>query len=42
MNVDIKDSVEVGRSYIQPIAPEGAQNVLKIVLDDVGFSAMDE
>ncbi len=27
--------------YTQPIAPEGAPNVLYVVLDDVGFSAME-
>ena len=41
VNVDIKDSVPDWEPYTQPIAPEGAPNVLYIVLDDVGYSAME-
>jgi arylsulfatase len=41
VNVDIKDSVPDWEPYRQPMAPEGAPNVLYIVLDDVGFSAME-
>ena len=41
INVDIKESVPDWGPYTQPIAPEGAPNVLYIVLDDVGFSAME-
>jgi arylsulfatase A-like enzyme len=41
INVDIKESVPDWEPYTQPIAPEGAPNVLYIVLDDVGFSAME-
>jgi arylsulfatase len=41
VNVDIKDSVPDWGPYTQPIAPEGSPNVLYIVLDDVGFSAME-
>jgi arylsulfatase len=41
INVDIRDSVPDWEPYTQPIAPEGAPNVLYIVLDDVGFSAME-
>jgi len=41
INVDIKDSVPDWAPYTQPIAPEGSPNVLYIVLDDVGFSAME-
>ena len=41
VNVDIKDSTPDWEPYTQPIAPEGAPNVLYIVLDDVGFSAME-
>ena len=41
INVDIKDSVPDWEPYRQPMAPEGAPNVLYIVLDDVGFSAME-
>ena len=41
VNIDIKDSVPDWAPYTQPIAPEGAPSVLYIVLDDVGFSAME-
>jgi arylsulfatase A-like enzyme len=41
INMDIRDSVPDWEPYGQPIAPEGAPNVLYIVLDDVGFSAME-
>jgi hypothetical protein len=41
INVDIRDSTPDWEPYTQPIAPEGAPNVLYIVLDDVGFSAME-
>jgi len=41
INIDIKDSVPDWGPYKQPIAPEGAPNVVYIVLDDVGFSAME-
>jgi len=41
INVDIRDSEPDWAPYTQPIAPEGAPNVLYIVLDDVGFSAME-
>lgn len=41
INVDIRDSVPDWEPYTQPMAPEGAPNVLYIVLDDVGFSAME-
>src|SRR3990172_5796579 len=40
VNIDIKDSVPDWAPYTQPMAPEGAPNVLYVVLDDVGFSAM--
>ncbi len=40
INVDIRDSVPDRMPYEEPKAPEGAANVLMIVLDDVGFSAM--
>ena len=40
-NIDIKDSVPDWEPYTQPMAPEGAPSVLYIVLDDVGFSAME-
>ena len=38
---DIRDAVPDWTPYVQPIAPEGAPNVLMIVWDDVGFGAMD-
>ena len=41
INIDIRDSVPDWEPYTQPMAPEGAPNVLYIVLDDVGFSAME-
>src|SRR6201987_2636084 len=41
INVDIKESVPDWAPYTQPIAPPGAPNVLYVVLDDVGFSAME-
>jgi arylsulfatase A-like enzyme len=41
INIDIKDSVPDWAPYAQPEAPEGAPSVLYIVLDDVGFSAME-
>lgn len=41
IDIDIKDSVPDWEPYTQPIAPDGAPNVLYVVLDDVGFSAME-
>jgi arylsulfatase A-like enzyme len=41
VNVDVRNSVPDWEPYTQPIAPDGAPNVLYIVLDDVGFSAME-
>ncbi len=41
VNLDITQSVPDWGPYAQPIAPEGSPNVLYIVLDDVGFSAME-
>ncbi len=40
INVDIRDSEPDWAPFEPPKAPEGAPNVLYIVLDDVGFSAM--
>ena len=40
VNVDVRDSVPDWTPYKEPEAPEGAPNVLLIVLDDVGFSAI--
>jgi arylsulfatase A-like enzyme len=39
-NLDIRDSVPDWAPFDAPRAPEGAPNVVYIVLDDVGFSAM--
>jgi arylsulfatase A-like enzyme len=41
INIDIKDSIPDWEPYTQPKAPDGAPNVLYVVLDDVGFSAME-
>ena len=41
INIDIRDSVPDWSPYLQPVAPEGAPNVVYIVLDDTGFSAME-
>ena len=41
VNIDIKDSTPDWGPYAQPSAPEGAPNVIYVVLDDVGFSAME-
>jgi arylsulfatase A-like enzyme len=40
VNVDIRDSVPDWSPFEPPKAPDGAPNVVYIVLDDVGFSAM--
>ena len=40
VNVDIRDSVEDWDPFAPPKAPDGAPNVVYVVLDDVGFSAM--
>src|SRR4249919_2855705 len=40
INVDIRDSEPDWEPFEPPKAPDGAPNVLYIVLDDVGFSAM--
>ena len=40
VNVDIRDSTPDWAPFEPPRAPEGAPNVVYIVLDDVGFSAM--
>ena len=41
VNIDIKDSTPDWEPYTQPIAPKGAPNVLYVVLDDVGFAAIE-
>jgi hypothetical protein len=40
VNVDIRDSAQDWAPFAPPQAPEGAPNVVYIVLDDVGYSAM--
>ncbi len=40
INVDIRDSTPDWAPFEPPKAPDGAANVVYIVLDDVGFSAM--
>ena len=42
INVDIRDSEPDWTPFEPPRAPDGAPNVLYIVLDDVGFSAMSQ
>jgi hypothetical protein len=41
INADIRDSVPDRAPFEPSKAPEGAPNVVYIVLDDVGFSAMN-
>ena len=41
INIDQRESMPDWEPYLQPKAPEGAPNILYIVLDDVGFSAME-
>ena len=41
VNIDIKDSTPDWEPFTQPIAPAQAPNVLYVVLDDVGFAAME-
>jgi len=40
INVDIRDSVPDWAPFEPPKAPDGAPNVVDIVPDDAGFSAM--
>src|SRR5438046_283161 len=42
INIDIKDSVPDWEPYRQPMAPIDAPSVVYVVLDDVGFSAMQQ
>src|ERR1700728_2973568 len=41
INVDMRDSEPDWAPFEPPKAPDGAPNVVYIVLDDVGFSAMN-
>ena len=40
INVDIRDSTPDWEPFASAKAPQGAPNIVYIVLDDVGFSAM--
>src|SRR3954452_15263606 len=41
IKTDIQDSTPDWTAYEQPLPPDGAPNVLYVILDDVGFSAME-
>ena len=41
INIDIKDSKPDWGPYTEPMAAEGAPNVVYVVLDDVGFGALE-
>ena len=41
IKLDARDSTPDWEPYLQPVAPPDAPNILYIVLDDVGFSAME-
>jgi arylsulfatase len=41
IDIDVRTSVPDWEPYVQPVAPAGAPNVVYIVLDDVGYSAME-
>src|SRR6478672_4983488 len=41
IKTDIQESTPDWDAYAQPLPPDGAPNVLYIVLDDVGFAAME-
>lgn len=41
VNVTVTESTPDWAPFAQPIAPDGSPNILYIVLDDVGFSAME-
>ncbi len=41
INIDIQDSTPDWTPYAQPVPPGGAPSVLYVVLDDVGFSALE-
>ncbi|MEV7507193.1 arylsulfatase [Streptomyces sp. NPDC090085] len=40
INLDVRDSVPDWSPYEQPKAPDGAPNIVYVVLDDVGFGAL--
>ena len=41
INIDIKDSTPDWTPFAQPNPPDGAPSVMYVVLDDVGFSALE-
>jgi arylsulfatase A-like enzyme len=41
IDIDVRASTPDWAPFLQPVAPSGSPNVLYIVLDDVGFSAME-
>ena len=41
INIDIQDSTPDWTPYAQPLPPQGAPSVLYVILDDVGFSALE-
>ena len=41
INIDIHDSTPDWTPYAQPVPPDGAPSVMYVVLDDVGFSALE-
>lgn len=41
VEVDIRDSEPDWKPYEQPVAPDGAPNILVILWDDVGFGALE-
>jgi len=41
INIDIQDSTPDWAPFAQPLPPEGAPSVLYVILDDVGFSALE-
>jgi arylsulfatase len=41
INIDIKDSTPDWTPFAQPVPPPGSPSVMYVVLDDVGFSALE-
>jgi len=41
INIDIQDSTPDWTPFAQPVPPDGAPSVMYVVLDDVGFSALE-
>lgn len=40
VNIDVRDSTPDWAPFQPPVAPAGSPNVVYVVLDDVGFSAL--